>query len=306
MKNENGKSAVKKYYFEFAILMVVYFAALLACAFFIEPFLLKIVLMLACIAFEKFASSYLGVKNFMSILIVEKNAVKFAEALEPSKYFSPSALYRALAAYYSGDMQQTVNVCGKALKSNCQSKPRCFYASMMAKAYFELGDDRKLCALITYFKTTADLSGKAEAVRKAYGFMDFFEAYLAKDLGTCEKALKACAESEKRTYANLAAPQMKFFFAVASYRLGDSAAAKRLFEEVICEAPKTHFSRSAHKHLDAIAMETPEILECAEILPDESFEIYGKKMRRYMKIRKVLFAVAFLLVVIGIAMVVLI
>ena len=306
MKNENSKSVVKKYYAEFAILMVVYFAALLACTFFIEPFLLKIVLMLASIAFAKFASSYLGVKNFMSILIVEKNAVKFAEAIEPSKYFSPSALYRALAAYYSGDMQKTVNICAKALKSNYDSKSMCFYASMMAKAYFELGDDKKLLAVLTYFKTTADVSGKAETARRIYGFMDFFEAYLAKDLGTCEKALKACAEREKRTYANLAVPQMKFFFAVASYRLGDSATAQRLFEEVICEAPKTHFSRSAHKHLDAIATEAPEILECAEVLPDDSFEIYGKKMQGYMKIRKVLLAFAVLLIVIGIAMAILI
>jgi hypothetical protein len=287
------KGIVKKYYISLFLSFLIYMAAMLAIWLLLDSPFLQIFLIAACVVSYDFLLRYLGVKNFLSVLIVEKDAVRFAEILEPSKTFSPSAMYRVLAAYYSGDMQKTVNICAKALKDEAGIKQTYFYISMLARAYFELGDDRKLRAVIAYFKSSADLSGRADSIRKIYGVMEFFEAYLAKDITLCEKVMRYNAENDKRTYVNLAEPQSKFLFAVASYRFGNSALAAELFEDVIRKAPKTHFSRSAHKYLDAIAMETPEILECGEVLPDESFEIYGKKMRAFLKIKKPLLAFIF-------------
>jgi tetratricopeptide (TPR) repeat protein len=289
MRTVGEKSIIKKYYFSLILFMAAVYAVTIPLFIFSEPIWLKALVLILALLILKFGDRYLGVKHFISILIIEKDGKKFASVMKPSKYFSPSAQYRALGAYYAGDHRETVNICTKAMKSEAGKNRECFYAEKLARTYFELGDDDKLRSVLNYFNKYTAASTKGEAIRKNFPVMDFFAAYLGGDISECERALEAGAEIEKRQYANLYNSQRNFLFAAACFRLGEKERARNIFEEVICDAPKTHFSRLAHKYLDAIAMEASEMPESAEVLPDEDFEIYGKRMRTYMKIRKPLF-----------------
>lgn len=298
MKNKSAKSPVRNYYVSMVLFAILLYTVAIPIMLFAKQLWLKALAILLAFLLVKFVNSYLGVKNFISILIVEKDGDKFSSVLKPSKYFSPSAQYRALGSYYGGNHAETVNVCAKAIKSGEGRNREYFFAEKLALTYFELGDDEKLRAALGYFNLYTVASKKGEAIRRQFGYMKFLEAYLAGDIYACEKAIEDCAETYKRQYANIYEAQKNCLFAIACFRLGEKERAKALFETVISDAPKTHFARIAQKHLDACA-ENAYALVNPEIVPDEDFEIYGKKMRAYLQIRKpVLFTALTVLVII--------
>ena len=284
------KKIIKKYYFYFCLMLIAYILVLCAAyqlfVYYMSDVLLMGVTVVICLFIFKFVHSYIGVKNFISILIIEKDGDKFSSVLKPSKYFSPSAVYRALGSYYGGEHAETVNICEKAMKSEYGKNREYFFAEKLALTYFELGDDEKLRAAVNYFNAYTAASKKGEAIRKQFGAMRFLAAYLSGDIIACEKSLADSTEIDKRRYANLYEAQKNFFFAVACFRLGEKERAKSLFQSVISDAPKTHFARLAQKHLDAYATGDESVLVNREIVPDEGYEIFGKKMRSFLKLKK--------------------
>ena len=285
MKNKREKSPIKNYYLSMILFALLLYAAVIPIIIFSRSLPLKVLVLLLAFLAVKFVNSYLGVKHFISILIVEKDGDKFSAVLKPSKFFSPSATYRALGSYYSGDQAETVSICAKALKSGAVRGREYFFAEKLALSYFELGDDKKLREVLKYFNAYTAASKKVDAIRKQVGAMKFFEAYLGGDIRACEKALEESAVRDRQQYANIYEPQKNFLFAVACCRLGEEERAAELFEKVISDAPKTHFARLAKKYIDAREMSVASHLINCSVLPREDYEIYGKKMRAYMKMR---------------------
>ena len=276
---------IRNYYINIVLISLALVAAVAAAVFCVKNVWVIAAVIVIGFALLKLADSFLGYKYFLSILFIEKDARKFSEAMKPSKYFSPSAHYRMLAAYYSGNHAETVNICTKMMKGDLKPAQRLLCATVLARTYFELGDDEKLATSCRYFTAYADAMQNGEKLRAKFPVMEFFKQYLGGNLDACEEAAEKGKAEEIRAYVELALAQSKFFRAVANYRLGDKAKAQVLFEEVIYEAPKTHFARMAHTYLDAIALEDPELLQNSEVLPDENYEIYGKAMRVYLKWR---------------------
>ncbi|MBQ9746401.1 MAG: hypothetical protein IJW21_06220 [Clostridia bacterium] len=302
MKNDSEKKIVRNYYIHTGIALAVYIAALVA-VYVILPntqIFLKLMLFVLCMVCAKLILNFLAYKHFLYILFVELYASKFAAVMKPSRWFAPSATYRMMASYYSGEHAETVNICTKMLKGKPGAAQKLLYTVVLARTYFELGDNEKLRAVCTSFSAYTFTQRNCEKLRAKYPVMEFFAHYLGGDLAACEEAAKKGMAAETRVYAKLAAVQSKFFHAVASYRLGNAPKAQILFEEVIYEAPKTHFARMAHTYLDAIALEDANIVACAEVLPDEKFEVYNKRTRTYLKVRRIILAV--LMIILGISL----
>ncbi len=297
MKNKSEKSAIRNYYLSMIIFAILLYAVVIPLFVFLDSISLKVLVLLLAFFIVKFVNSYLGVKHFISILIIEKDGNKFSAAMTPSKYFSPSAQYRALGSYYGGDHAETVNICAKAMKSEAGKNREYFFAEKLALTYFELGDDEKLRAVLNYFNAYTVASKNGEAIRKQFGVMKFLEAYLGGNIYACEKALEESSERDRRQYVGIYESQKNCLFAIACHRLGEVERARALFEFVISDAPETHFARLAKKYVDASTNTSPLINR--EVVPDENYEIYGKKMRVYMQIRKpILFAAIFILAII--------
>jgi hypothetical protein len=281
---------IRKYYVYLCLLFAAYIALAFAAAqifyYYMGSVWLFGVSVFVSVFAVRLAHSFLGVKIFLSILLIEKDGEKFAEVLKPSKFFSPSAPYRMMAAYYGGDHAQTVNICAKMMKGKLSAAQRLLCISILARTYFELGDDAKLSAAYRYFEAYTEAMPNGEKMREKYPIMEFFGAYLRGDLSTCEEAMEKGKAEEERAYASIAEAQSKFFRAVACLRLGDGEKAQLLFDDVVRSAPKTHFARLAEKHLDAIARENLALLKNAEVLPDENYEIHGKAMRTFLKLKK--------------------
>ena len=59
-----------------------------------------------------------------------------------------------------------------------------------------------------------------------------------------------------------------FYTAAIKYYSGDKDTEKKLFEKVICEAPKLNYAKLSEKYITAIDSSDKSVLSFPEILPE--------------------------------------
>lgn len=229
--------------------------------------------------------------NFAHLLTQDFEPCHYADVLAESGIVSKHGVEQLNAAYYTGDLQRTVDLCVRGLKNKKLRKVQYWYYVFLARSYFALGDKEALGEVCRAYEAALSKDEKGEKTRNALTVMRFFALYAEGDLEGCEAhyrnmPLPVMKNERDRIFSRLG---VDFNLAVVAYERGDSLRAKRLFETVISAAPNMVQAVLAKKYL--AAMEKGEVVTHEKLLPSESF-IYSSQKKRVR--RQIISVTAFL------------
>ena len=175
-----------------------------------------------------------------------------------------SELYRVLYYYYSGNYQMAVNMCTNVIKGKRSLKYKYDYFLILSRVYFDIGDNEKLKTVCEKFRNYE----KDSAKKIKDNTIKLFESYLKEDFDECKKILEDLFNKQTSKTSNIIKMSQVFYTAAIKYYSGDKDTAKKLFEKVICEAPKLNYAKLSEKYIIAIDSSDKSVLSFPEILPE--------------------------------------
>lgn len=213
--------------------------------------------------------------NFYPVLFKQLDAEKFKKAISSSDLFFPPISYKINASIYSGDYLAAVSICTKKLKEKCSLKNKCRYLSVLAEAYFELGDDEKLKAVCDKFSEVTEKSKNPKKMKSQFPLFRFYRHCLDRNFENCLAIyddIKANSNPKSLTY-KIDGLYGDFNCAVIYYKMGDYEKAKQYFAKVTKKGAKMNASTLAKEYLYAIESGDDSCLKKDEILPDDNYSI---------------------------------
>ena len=214
-----------------------------------------------------FVASRIFYKNFiLNILYRDLDAEVFMEVLRRYKLDLSSAVYRLDAEYFTGNYKNVVSVCKTNLASeDLTPKHVMFYNLNLTMIYFDIGDTENLKSAYNAFCNAFDqCAPKTQAkLKKFWGIMDFYGAYLNGDIDFCKAWLEIPVNN------NLARYTRTFLKARLAFLTGDEQTAKELYTKIKAEIPSLNYGILASVYLSVPAEE-------AKVSNPSLFDIYGE------------------------------
>jgi|GEM_PF-3095078 len=269
MGNKSKKSIICKYAVWEMLLFFLYFVISIFLLFITKSYLLIIAFIICYFVLIIIVEKILINKLFFSVLYKDMDPEIFMLKSEKREsvflrphlvYFTP--MFRILSTYYSGDYQTTVNICIKKLEYKFSNK--CAYFLILSRVYFDIGDNEKLKTVCEKFRNYEKDSTK----KIKDNTIKLFESYLKEDFDECEKILEDSLSKQTSKTSNIVKMNQVFYTAAIKYYSGDKDTAKKLFEKVICEAPKLNYAKLSEKYIIAIDSSDKSVLSFPEILPE--------------------------------------
>lgn len=254
-----------------------------------------IVFLFAELIISRYSVIIIAKKTLLPVLHKELDAVEFQKIVK-DKYLVSPLIYRTMAALASGDYQTVINIATKQLynKKN-HIKLKCYYLSVLARAYFELrafNDLKVVCAKYEEYKALFASKSFFEASDSLWSYYQYF---LNNDYESC---IVLCKEKNsninpKKHDAKIKKLTNDFLYAVACYEKGEKEAATNTFSNIVDYAPKMHVANVSKKYLEAIKTNSQlEIFE--KVIPQENYQIFDsnklKKVHRNRIIISILFS----------------
>lgn len=157
-----------------------------------------------------------------------------------------------------------VNMCTTVIKGKHSLENKYNYFLILSRVYFDIGDNEKLKTVCEKFRNYEKDSTK----KIKDNTIKLFESYLKEDFDECEKILEDSLSKQTSKTSNIIKMSQVFYTAAIKYYSGDKDTAKKLFEKVICEAPKLNYAKLSEKYIIAIDSSDKSVLSFPEILPE--------------------------------------
>ena len=301
MKCVSQKAILRKYYFISIFIVICYFAVFIPCIY-IYHNIWSIVFCTALFFLVKFLIRIVANKTIASVLFVELDAIGFQELIKENNFLPPLG-YRINAALFTGDYQTVVNIVTIRMKKRSTIRVRYLCLSILALAYFELRDFEKLQILLTKYDDYKAKYPSKSLLNSSNSVWSYYRYFLEQNYEACKVVSKErnLGLRPNAWNVNLARLQTDFFYAVACYENGDIEEAKKIFENIISDAPKMNYAVLSQKYCLAIERAQAVLLFDKEILPDANFRILdtktAAKVRWYKALRLISIAVLVFLLI---------
>ena len=297
MNNYNTKSIINKYRLSLIGIGVVFAAITILLLYLTDNyFLYYLSLLVAVISIKIFGVIFYN-KFFNSVLTTELNLPKYIELIETGKFVSNNLLEHLYIAYYSGDYNKAINICNVKLENKKYEKYKHFYLLMLARCYFEIGNFENLSKVNEMFKSYVATNKNGNTIKEKLIYFKFVEFYLLGDFQAAKELYEKLylVQKEKSASNNLNDVSVRFTYAICCYKCGDYAKATELFKDVMNAAPTFHYAEISKSYLETIENNT-EYIPKQITLDTDTTNIPVPKSR---KIVKIIYAIALLVVIIG-------
>ena len=265
MNNKSAKSIIRKYFVLMTIFFLLMMSLIVLEIIFFDKFWTYLVLVIFLGFMLLVFTIVLETKLYIPVLCKDMNPEKFGLIIN-SKIGSicRSKLFRVFYYYYSGDYQMAVNMCTTVIKGKHSLENKYNYFLILSRVYFDIGDNEKLKTVCEKFRNYEKDSTK----KIKDNTIKLFESYLKEDFDECEKILEDSLSKQTSKTSNIVKMNQVFYTAAIKYYSGDKDTAKKLFEKVICEAPKLSYAKLSEKYIIAIDSSDKSVLSFPEILPE--------------------------------------
>lgn len=297
MDNYNAKAILNKYRLTLVGVGAIFVVITILLLFLTDSyFIYYLSLLVAFLSIKKFGVIFY-IKFFNSVLTTELNLPKYMELIKTGKMVSNNLLEHLYIAYYSGDYNKAINICNMKLENNKFEKYRHFYLLILARCYFEIGDLDNLSKVNEMFKSFIAANKNGNKIKEKFIYFKFVELYLSDDFSAAKALYENLylEQKEKPGKVKLNDVSIKFTYAICCYKCGDFAKATELFNDVIATAPTFNYAEISKRYLEAMKNNTEYIPEKIRLNTD-MIDIPVPKSRNIVKI---IYAIAFLVIIIG-------
>lgn len=238
--------------------------------------------------------------KLFSILYLQFDAPKYKEVIF-SKGLKPNFLHQIQSALFNGEYQTVINICSVLVKGKSKSKYKISYISLMARAYYEMGDFTNLERMCDDFDYYFQDCKNNNSYFKLQQIISYYRSFISGDYKKCILILD---EIEKHKNYNLPVEKISKVFStynygVVSYKIGDMDNALKYFNTVIETAPKLYSATLAQKYIDSINNSVEIKLEFEKILPQNDYEIPFVKFRNKINIFLIILLIVGLSLIVG-------
>lgn len=254
MKEKTAKQILTSYRIKFAVLVLLYVAALAA--------LIGVMTVNMIIGIVGIVILALSVKAAFDKLREHEIERIIYEDLDPEKFGEILALglraerdrYRLLYALESGDHKTVIDLVGELQKKETNPIGMCNNLYRLGYVYFEEENFEGLEKAVDDFERLKKKNPKLEYAFSRFSVFDKFDAMLAEDyeyvVDVCE--LDLAKPNDKEPNHKLTKINVSYYRAVALERLGRNDEAREAFREIIDYAPKMYKARLSQEHLDRL------------------------------------------------------
>ncbi|MBQ4067710.1 MAG: tetratricopeptide repeat protein [Lachnospiraceae bacterium] len=295
--NYNAKSIINKYRLSLIGVGVVFVIITILLLYLTDNYFVYYLSLLVAVLSIKIFGMILYNKFFNSILTTEMNLPKYIDLIETGKFVSNNLLEHLYIAYYSGDYNKAINICNIKLENKKYEKYKHFYLLMLARCYFEMGDFENLGKVNEMFKNYVATNKNGNKIKEKFIYFKFVEFYLLGEFSAAKELYEKIYLGQKKNQnkIKLNDVSVKFTYAICCYKCGDFDKATELFNDVIATAPAFRYSELSKRYLEAIENSNEYIPEQITLDTDMS-NIPIPKSR---KIIKIIYAIVFLVIIIG-------
>ncbi|MBE5927019.1 MAG: hypothetical protein E7270_08680 [Lachnospiraceae bacterium] len=295
--NYNAKSIINKYRLSLIGVGVVFAIITILLLYLTDNYFVYYLSLLVAVLSIKIFGMILYNKFFNSILTTEMNLPKYIDLIETGKIISNNLLEHLYIAYYSGDYNKAINICNLKLENKKYEKYKHFYLLMLARCYFEIGDFESLSKVNEMFKSFIATNKNGNKIKEKFIYFKFVEFYLLSEFSAAKELYEKIYLGQKKNQnkIKLNDVSVKFTYAICCYKCGDFDKATELFNDVIATAPAFRYSELSKRYLEAIENSNEYIPEQITLDTDMS-NIPVPKSR---KIIKIIYAIVFLVIIIG-------
>ena len=194
-------------------------------------------------------------------------------------------IYQISGAISSGDYQTSINIATKSLSNKkVNEKAKCYYLSVLARAYFELRDFEKLKLLVAKFdEYQAKISLRKR--KNDNSIWEYYRCFLKSDYEACKLLCSQWGRQLKNNTwgTDLKKIQYDFLYAIAYYENNEIDKAKQVFLNIMQKAPDLYLSVLSEKYIGATQGDK---LYFEEILPDGNYQVLANKKLKAMRLIK--------------------
>lgn len=213
-------------------------------------------------------------------LLDQQNAPLFYHLVHQGKQYGESGIIQIQSELFLGNYANVIPACRKKLADGkCFKKYKYAYLTFLAHSYFALGDDGKLREICDWYYQYRATDKKKVKTPKGPTAFDFFNAYLNRDLDTCQQYL-----SQENTCP---AMQTEKDYERARILLlqGDIQAARALFSQIAYTVPMINYGLLAKQAVQSIDAGEPYSAPYANLTENADYAVMPpRKSVRYARI----------------------